>query len=230
MFRRIATTATLQGRRRIAGGAIRKVSWNHQTRSLNAVKKSQSNFRSLSVLSPISSRTTQKHPNRSSSNRSFLYSQAAKSKTHAVHQDPPPFAKILSANRGEIATRILRAAAELNIPTTAIYSHEDRFTQHRYKADQAFKLNPEKSPVGAYLDIDYIVKICVDNQVKAVHPGYGFLSENEEFARSLEREGVSHGCLYFFLLYGVSLIFLPDKALHSKYILHTHRLPLLAQQ
>lgn len=66
----------------------------------------------------------------------------------------------------------------------------DRFTQHRYKCDQAFELNPAKSPVAAYLDIPYIVDICVKNGVQAVHPGYGFLSENEGFASALEKEGI----------------------------------------
>ena len=73
----------------------------------------------------------------------------------------------------------------------SIYANEDRFTQHRYKADQAFLVGANKSPVGAYLDIDSIVQICVDNSVKAVHPGYGFLSENEQFARKLEMNGVT---------------------------------------
>lgn len=66
----------------------------------------------------------------------------------------------------------------------------DRFTQHRYKCDQAFELNPEKSPVAQYLDVDGIVALCVRNNVEAVHPGYGFLSENQEFAAALEREGI----------------------------------------
>ena len=66
----------------------------------------------------------------------------------------------------------------------------DRFTQHRYKADQAFLLSKTKSPVGAYLDIDSIVQICKENGVEAVHPGYGFLSENEKFAAALERNGI----------------------------------------
>mmetsp|Transcript_13239 Transcript_13239/g.18596 ORF Transcript_13239/g.18596 Transcript_13239/m.18596 type:complete len:1248 (+) Transcript_13239:42-3785(+) len=102
-----------------------------------------------------------------------------------------PFKKILAANRGEIATRILRASSELGIPSAAIYSYEDRFTQHRYKADQAFMLNSDKSPVGAYLDINTIVDICVKNGIEAVHPGYGFLSENENFAQALKDNGVT---------------------------------------
>ena len=68
--------------------------------------------------------------------------------------------------------------------------NKDRFTQHRYKADQAFELNTDKSPVAAYLDIDTIVRLCVQNGVQAVHPGYGFLSENANFAKKLEEVGV----------------------------------------
>lgn len=71
------------------------------------------------------------------------------------------------------------------------YPPADRFTQHRYKADQAFQLDQHKSPVAAYLDIDTIVKICLQNGVEAVHPGYGFLSENMKFASALERVGIA---------------------------------------
>lgn len=94
-------------------------------------------------------------------------------------EDTPPFKKVLAANRGEIAIRIMRACNELGVKSVGIYSHEDRFTQHRYKADQAFLLSSNKSPVAAYLDIPYIVNICKENSIEAVHPGYGFLSENE---------------------------------------------------
>jgi len=104
---------------------------------------------------------------------------------------PPIFKKLMAANRGEIAVRILRAASELGIPSVAIYSHEDRSTQHRYKADQAFELNLSKSPVAAYLDIPYIVGLCKKNGIEAVHPGYGFLSENVGFARALEEAGIT---------------------------------------
>lgn len=69
--------------------------------------------------------------------------------------------------------------------------YTDRFTQHRYKADQAFQLDESKSPVGQYLDIDTIVNICVKNGVQAVHPGYGFLSENQNFAKALRENGVT---------------------------------------
>mmetsp|Transcript_20320 Transcript_20320/g.43985 ORF Transcript_20320/g.43985 Transcript_20320/m.43985 type:complete len:1262 (-) Transcript_20320:124-3909(-) len=102
-----------------------------------------------------------------------------------------PFDKLLAANRGEIATRILRAATELGIPSAGIYSHEDRFTQHRYKCDQAFQLDGAKPPVAQYLDIPNIVQICQQNGVQAVHPGYGFLSENEHFAKALTDAGIT---------------------------------------
>ena len=105
-------------------------------------------------------------------------------------QPPPPFQKLLVANRGEIATRIYRAASELGISTAGIYSHEDRFTQHRYKCDQAFELDERKSPVAQYLDIPRIVEICRNHQVQAVHPGYGLLSENANFAQALQDSNI----------------------------------------
>mmetsp|Transcript_13396 Transcript_13396/g.20386 ORF Transcript_13396/g.20386 Transcript_13396/m.20386 type:complete len:1206 (+) Transcript_13396:63-3680(+) len=114
-----------------------------------------------------------------------------KSTAPKVEDGSPPFTKILAANRGEIATRIHRATNELGCRSAGIYSYEDRFTQHRYKADQAFQLDSSKSPVAAYLDIDNIVKVCLENKVEAVHPGYGFLSENMKFAAALEKVGIT---------------------------------------
>eukprot|EP00924_Labyrinthula_sp_SR-Ha-C_P001521 maker-scaffold_18-snap-gene-0.46-mRNA-1 protein AED:0.10 eAED:0.10 QI:0/0/0/1/1/1/4/0/1180 len=104
---------------------------------------------------------------------------------------PLKFKKILAANRGEIAVRILRAGTELNLKTAAIYSYEDRHTAHRYKADEAFLVGKGKSPVGAYLDIDDIIRIAKENDVDAVHPGYGFLSENTTFAKACEDNGIT---------------------------------------
>lgn len=98
--------------------------------------------------------------------------------------------KLLAANRGEIATRIMRAGSELGIRTVGIFSAEDRFTQHRYKADESYLIGQGKSPVGAYLDIEGIVQMAKENQVDAIHPGYGFLSENVHFAQACEREGM----------------------------------------
>ncbi len=92
--------------------------------------------------------------------------------------------KILAANRSEIAIRIFRAAEESGIRTAAIYSKEDRFALHRYKTDESYLLKNNKGPIQAYLDIDSIIKIAKDAEVDAIHPGYGFLSENPEFAEA----------------------------------------------
>ena len=98
--------------------------------------------------------------------------------------------KILVANRGEIAIRILRACNELHINTVAIYSREDSGSYHRYKADESYIVGVGKKPIDAYLDIEGIIKIAKDANVDAIHPGYGFLSENVTFARRCEEEGI----------------------------------------
>ena len=99
--------------------------------------------------------------------------------------------KILVANRGEIAIRIFRACTELNIQTVAIYSREDSGAFHRFKADEAYLVGAGKKPIDAYLDIEGIIAIAKDADVDAIHPGYGFLSENVEFARRCEEEGIN---------------------------------------
>lgn len=99
--------------------------------------------------------------------------------------------KLMAANRGEIATRIMRAGNELGIRTVGIFSKEDRFTQHRYKADESFLVGADKTPVGAYLDIASIIKIAKDNNIDAIHPGYGFLSENVGFAEQCAKNGIT---------------------------------------
>jgi len=91
---------------------------------------------------------------------------------------------LLIANRGEIAIRVMRAAAELGIRTIAIHSREDRFSLHRTKADESYLVGDGKSPVNAYLDIDDIIRIAIEARADAVHPGYGFLSESPEFAEA----------------------------------------------
>ncbi len=98
--------------------------------------------------------------------------------------------KILVANRGEIAIRIFRACTELNINTVAIYSREDSGAFHRFKADEAYLVGAGKKPIDAYLDIEGIIAIAKDAGVDAIHPGYGFLSENVDFARRCEEEGI----------------------------------------
>ncbi|SEM92707.1 pyruvate carboxylase [Mesobacillus persicus] len=98
--------------------------------------------------------------------------------------------KVLVANRGEIAIRVFRACTELHIRTVAIYSKEDLGAYHRYKADEAYLVGEGKKPIDAYLDIEDIIRIAKQSQVDAIHPGYGFLSENIEFARRCEEEGI----------------------------------------
>ena len=102
-----------------------------------------------------------------------------------------PFKKLLVANRSEIAVRIFRAATELGLRTVAIYADEDRFSVHRFKADEAYLLDKSKGPVGAYLDIDGIVALAKAKNVDAIHPGYGFLSENAQFAKACADAGIT---------------------------------------
>ncbi|WP_404314878.1 pyruvate carboxylase [Bacillus lumedeiriae] len=98
--------------------------------------------------------------------------------------------KVLVANRGEIAIRVFRACTELNIRTVAIYSKEDSGSYHRYKADEAYLVGKGKKPIDAYLDIENIIKVAKQAEVDAIHPGYGFLSENLEFSKRCEEEGI----------------------------------------
>ena len=99
--------------------------------------------------------------------------------------------KLLVANRGEIAIRVFRSAHELGIRTVAIYSHEDRFGMHRLKADEAYEIGRPGEPIKTYLDIDSIVALARDKGVDAIHPGYGFLSENAGLARACEASGIT---------------------------------------
>ncbi|MEL6717986.1 MAG: pyruvate carboxylase, partial [Bacteroidota bacterium] len=94
------------------------------------------------------------------------------------------FKKLLVANRGEIAIRILRAASELELRTVAIYTYEDRYSLHRYKADESYQIGQEDEPLKPYLDIPEIIRVAKENGVDMIHPGYGFLSENTDFARA----------------------------------------------
>ncbi|QIZ67203.1 pyruvate carboxylase [Geobacillus subterraneus] len=98
--------------------------------------------------------------------------------------------KVLVANRGEIAIRVFRACTELGIRTVAIYSKEDAGSYHRYKADEAYLVGEGKKPIEAYLDIEGIIEIAKAHDVDAIHPGYGFLSENIQFARRCREEGI----------------------------------------
>ncbi|MEM1215302.1 MAG: biotin carboxylase N-terminal domain-containing protein, partial [Bacteroidota bacterium] len=101
------------------------------------------------------------------------------------------FRKLLVANRGEIAIRVLRAASELKLRTVAIYTYEDRYSLHRYKADEAYQVGENNDPLKPYLDIEAIIQIAKDKGVDAIHPGYGFLSENVHFARRCREENIA---------------------------------------
>ena len=102
-----------------------------------------------------------------------------------------PIQKLLAANRSEIAIRIFRAANELGLRTVAIYSKEDRLALHRFKADEAYQVGDGKGPVEAYLDIAGIVAVAKAKGVDAIHPGYGFLSENPALARACQNAGIT---------------------------------------
>ena len=103
----------------------------------------------------------------------------------------PPFKKIMAANRAEIAVRIMRAATELNMETVAIYGYEDRYSQHRWGADESYLLPPAESAVKAYLNVQEVVRIAKENDVDAIHPGYGFLSESPEFVEACNAAGIT---------------------------------------
>jgi pyruvate carboxylase len=104
---------------------------------------------------------------------------------------PKPIKKLLAANRSEIAIRLFRAATELGLRTVAIYAQEDRLSVHRFKADEAYLVGQGKGPVAAYLDIDGIVALAKEKGVDLIHPGYGFLSENADFARACAKAGIT---------------------------------------
>ncbi len=98
--------------------------------------------------------------------------------------------KLLVANRSEIAIRIFRAATELNIKTVAIYGHEDRFSLHRFKADESYLVGHGMEPIAAYLSVDEVIRVALESGADAVHPGYGFLSESPELADACNANGL----------------------------------------
>ncbi|HZR35588.1 MAG TPA: pyruvate carboxylase [Nevskia sp.] len=108
----------------------------------------------------------------------------------SAHESGPRIRKLLVANRGEISIRVMRAAAEMGIRTVSIYAHEDRFALHRFKADESYLVGVGAKPIAAYLDIADIIRIAKAAQVDAIHPGYGFLSENPAFAEACAAAGI----------------------------------------
>jgi pyruvate carboxylase len=101
-----------------------------------------------------------------------------------------PINRLLVANRGEIAIRIMRAATELGITTVAVYTYEDRYSLHRYKADEAYQIGRDEDPLKPYLDVEGIILLAKNKRIDAIHPGYGFLSENVNLARRCREEGI----------------------------------------
>ena len=105
-------------------------------------------------------------------------------------RQPGKIKTLLVANRGEISIRVMRAATELGIRTVSIYSQEDRFSLHRMKADESYLVGEGKGPVEAYLDIADIIRVAREAGADAIHPGYGFLSENPDFAEACAAAGI----------------------------------------
>ena len=101
------------------------------------------------------------------------------------------FQKVMVANRGEIAIRIFRACYDLGLRTVAIYSNEDTYSLFRTRADEAYLVGRNQSPLAAYLDIPAIITLAQRRGVDAIHPGYGFLSENADFAKACEEAGIT---------------------------------------
>ncbi|HEX6963803.1 MAG TPA: pyruvate carboxylase [Lacipirellula sp.] len=98
--------------------------------------------------------------------------------------------RLLVANRSEIAIRVFRTTHELGIRTVAMYSHEDRYALHRFKADEAYPIGEPGQPLQAYLNIENIIELAREREIDAIHPGYGFLSENPKFARACNDAGI----------------------------------------
>ncbi len=103
----------------------------------------------------------------------------------------PTITKLLVANRSEIAIRVFRSAHELGIRTVAIYTHEDRYALHRFKADEAYLVGQPGEPIRAYLNIANIIAVAKEHRVDGIHPGYGFLSENPDLARACTAAGIT---------------------------------------
>jgi pyruvate carboxylase len=101
-----------------------------------------------------------------------------------------PIKRLLVANRGEIAIRIMRAATELGITTVAVYTYEDRYSLHRYKADEGYQIGRDEDPLRPYLDVEGIILLAKRHKIDAIHPGYGFLSENVTLARRCRDENI----------------------------------------
>ena len=104
----------------------------------------------------------------------------------------PKITKLLVANRSEIAIRVFRAGHELGVRTVAIYSYEDRYALHRFKADEAYLVGNPGEPIRSYLNIANIVAVAKEHGVDGIHPGYGFMSENPDLAHACAQAGIAN--------------------------------------
>ena len=112
-------------------------------------------------------------------------------KRKTVNHTMSEFSKILIANRGEIAIRVMRAANEMGKKTVAVFAEEDKLSLHRFKADEAYRIGEGLGPVAAYLSIDEVIRVAKMSGADAIHPGYGLLSENPEFVDACEANGIT---------------------------------------
>src|SRR5277367_2853610 len=108
-----------------------------------------------------------------------------------VPVEPARPKRLLVANRSEIAIRVFRAATELGLRTVGIFAKEDRLSIHRFKADEAYPVGEDKGPVAAYLDIPSIIALAKEKGIDLIHPGYGFLAENADFAQACADAGIT---------------------------------------
>lgn len=120
----------------------------------------------------------------------YFYKKITSTKMTQQLPLPTVIKKLLVANRGEISIRVLRAASEMKVRTVAVYTYEDRYSLHRYKSDESYQIGADNEPLKPYLDIEEIIRVAKENDVDAIHPGYGFLSENVTFARRCREEGI----------------------------------------
>ncbi|CAH2267503.1 jg22591 [Pararge aegeria aegeria] len=127
---------------------------------------------------------------RASASHFQAWSSARFKSTDSKSVDYKPIRSVLVANRGEIAIRVFRACTELGIRSVAIYSEQDRLQMHRQKADESYVVGKGLPPVEAYLSIPEIIRVAKENDVDAVHPGYGLLSERSDFAEAVINAGL----------------------------------------
>lgn len=125
-----------------------------------------------------------------SKHRSVLQIWKIAARHFATDVEYRPIRSVLVANRGEIAIRVFRACSELGIRSVAIYSEQDKMQMHRQKADEGYLVGKGLPPVQAYLNIPEIIQVAKENNIDAIHPGYGFLSERSDFAQAVTDAGI----------------------------------------